>query len=144
VSYFYDTGLVCSLLGIQNKNQLATHYLKGGLFESFILSEIIKYRLNKGAEPDCYYWRDKIGNEVDCIITINDSLVVVEIKSGKTITDDFFDGLKYWNSLAGNKNKRAYLIYNGAENQKRTFTNVVGWKDIISIFNRQKTLTYRL
>ncbi len=66
--YFYDTGLACFLLGIQNTSQLATHYLRGSLFESFVLSELIKERFNKGIEPNCYYWRDKTGNEIDCVI----------------------------------------------------------------------------
>ncbi len=132
--YFYDTGLACSLLGIQNKNQLAGHYSKGNLFEAFIISEIIKNRLNKGQEPGCYYWRDKTGNEVDCILELSNSLLQIEIKSGKTIADDYFDGLIYWNKLAGKKNSNPYLIYSGDETQTRTFGKVISWKNISTIF----------
>ncbi|MFH1540534.1 MAG: ATP-binding protein [Elusimicrobiota bacterium] len=131
--YFYDTGLACSLLGIQNKSQLLGHYLKGSLFETFVISEIIKKKLNKGQQPDCYYWRDKTGNEVDCIVELADSLLQIEIKSGKTIADDYFDGLRYWAKLVGKKSGNSYLIYNGDENQNRTFCKVINWKNINSI-----------
>lgn len=133
--YFYDTGLACSLLGIQNKAQLNTHYLKGSLFESFILSEMFKNAFNKGIEPNYYYWRDKVGHEIDCIAEKADKTLQIEIKSGKTIADDYFAGLKYWAKLTKKGGKDSYLIYNGDENQKRTFANVVSWKNIASILD---------
>ena len=133
--YFYDTGLVCSLLGIQNASQLTTHYLKGSLFESLVLSEIIKERFNRGLEANCYYWRDKTGNEIDCIIEIADTLIQIEVKSGKTITDNFFNGLRYWKKLLGNKNTNSYLIYGGEETQKRTPAKILSWKDVPSVFS---------
>ncbi len=132
--YFYDTGLACSLLGIQDEQQLKTHYLKGSLFESFVLSEIVKHRLNRGLEHNCYYWRDKSGNEIDCIVEAGGSLMQVEVKSGGTIVDDFFEGLRYWDKLADKKDRNPYLIYSGQENQKRSYATVVGWKNITSIF----------
>jgi predicted AAA+ superfamily ATPase len=128
--YFYDTGLASSLLGIQNKNQLNTHYLKGSLFESFILSEMVKNMFNKGIEPNYYYWRDKVGHEIDCIAEKANGTLQIEIKSGKTIADDYFIGLKYWAKLTKNGNKNSYLIYNGDEDQKRTYANVVSWNNI--------------
>lgn len=131
--YFYDTGLACSLLNIQNKQQLSTHYSKGGLFESFVLSEIIKYKFNRGLEPHCYYWRDRTGNEVDCILEEGKSLLSIEIKSSRTIANDFFDSLKYWSKTIGKVKNRPYLIYGGKESQKRSFAQVVSWKDVSSI-----------
>ena len=132
--HFYDTGLVCSLLGIQNKANLNFHYLKGNLFESFVLSEIMKYRFNKGQEHDCYFWRDKTGNEIDCIAEVSERLIKIEIKSAKTIADDFFSGFKYWNKTTGEKGKNSFLIYNGDENQRRTLADVISWKNSTSVF----------
>lgn len=132
--YFYDTGLVCSLLDIQNASQLTSHYLYGSLFETFVISEIIKYRFNRGMEHNCYYWRDKTGNEVDCIVDMPKSPLQVEIKVSKTIVEDFFNGVRYWNKIAGKIGKRAYLVYGGSENQKRTIADIVSWKNISSIF----------
>jgi len=136
--YFYDTGLACSLLGIQTVAQLDTHYLKGGLFESFVLSEIIKDRFNKGMEPNCFYWRDRKGNEIDCVMEAGDSVLRVEIKAGKTISEDFFTGIRYWDKLAGETGKNAFVIYGGDENQKRTSATILSWRNINSIFQRHK------
>lgn len=76
---------------IRNKlysiQQLNTHYLKGGLFERLILTELAKYRYNKGLEPHIYFWRDNKGSEVDCILEHQSSLIPVEIKAGKTISN---------------------------------------------------------
>ncbi len=132
--YFYDTGLVCSLLDIQNAAQLGSHYLYGSLFETFVLSEIVKYRFNRGIEHNCYYWRDKTGNELDCIVDLPEAPLQVEIKASKTIVDDFFNGFRYWNKIAGKIGKRAYLVYGGTENQKRTTADIVSWKNVPSIF----------
>jgi len=130
--YFYDTGLVCSLLGIRNKKQIITHYLKGNLFENLVIAEIIKCRYGEFAQPDCYYWRDKTGNEIDCIIETSKGELQIEIKSGATITKDFFNGLSYWKKLKGQKNNNPYLIFSGNENQKRADAKIISWKNIKS------------
>src|SRR5450759_3471883 len=54
--YFYDTGLVCALLGIQNAQQLNYHPLYGSLFETFAISELIKYRYNRAKSNNLYFW----------------------------------------------------------------------------------------
>jgi predicted AAA+ superfamily ATPase len=136
--YFYDTGLACALLGIRGVEQLETHYLKGSLFESFVFSEIVKDRFNRGIEHNCYYWRDKTGNEIDCIIETGNLVIPVEIKAGKTIADDFFAGLNYWGKLTGGQGRNSYLVYGGDENQKRERAVVVSWKNIASIFGAGK------
>jgi len=126
--YFYDTGLACSLLGIKSEEELLSHYLRGGLFECFVLSEFAKNEFNKGERPRIYFWRDRKGNEIDCIIEKRGKLIPVEIKSGKTINESFFDGLKFWNEISGTDPKDNFLIYGGSEGQRRTYANVLGWQ----------------
>jgi len=116
--YFYDTGLVCSLLGIQNKEQLDLHPFKGNLFENFIISELIKRRYNKGEADNLYFWRDNKGNEVDVIIDNGGRLFPVEIKAGQTITSAYFKGINFWNQMTGNK--EGAVIYAGEKTQKRS------------------------
>lgn len=128
--YFYDTGLACFLLGIQSEKQLLTHYLHGGLFESFVISEIIKHSFGRGREHYCYFWRDRTGHEIDCVMERPEGLLPVEIKSGKTVNEDYFNGLKYWAKLTGKNKPLAYVVYNGEETQKRSYANVVAWKDV--------------
>ena len=130
--YFYDSGLVCSLLGIEKAEQLNTHHIKGPLFEGLIITELIKARFNAGLSNNCFYWRDKTGNEVDCIIDKAGSLTAIEIKSGKTINGDYFNNLNFWKTLSGNTNK-SYLIYGGTETQKIKNNIVVPWKNTYSV-----------
>ncbi|MGL9779333.1 MAG: DUF4143 domain-containing protein [Wolbachia sp.] len=65
--YFYDTGLACTLLGLERESQLETHYLKGALFENLIVLEIFKKRLNQGLPANLYFWRDRTGHEIDLL-----------------------------------------------------------------------------
>lgn len=132
--YFYDTGLACSLLGIQDSAQLATHYLRGPLFESMVLSELIKDRFNRGLDANLSFWRDKTGNEVDCIIESVGSDIPVEVKSGRTISTDFFTGLDYWRMLTGSPSAKAFLVYGGDADQPRTKATVLSWRNAASIF----------
>ena len=130
--YFFDSGLVCSLLGIEKAEQLNTHHIKGHLFEGLIITELIKARYNNGLPNNCYYWRDKTGNEVDCIIDKAGSLTAVEIKSGKTINSDYFSNLNFWKTLSENKNK-SYLVYGGSDEQKVKDNIVLPWRNSHSL-----------
>ena len=126
--YFYDTGLLCSLLGLTDKKQLKNHYLRGGIFESFVISEFVKYKYNQGAAPNVYFWRNKAGNETDLLIEVPNKIIPIEIKSGQTITDNYFKGLKYYNNLSRGSGKDSYVIYGGNLKQQRSEGNVFGWK----------------
>lgn len=127
--YFYDSGLVCSLLKIETPEQLQTHYLRGAIFEGCIITEIMKHRYNKGLEPHVYFWKERNGKEVDCIIEQANQVLSLELKASKTISDDFFKGLKYWQNLSAEKPENSYLIYGGDQAQQRKSASVLGWMD---------------
>ena len=114
-------------------DQLKTHYIRGGLFESFALSKFAKTSYNHVKAPRLYFWQDKVGHEVDCIIDKGEHGVPVEIKSGKTINDTFFKGLSYWNELSGADPEQGYVVYSGDNNQKRKKGNVISWQNVDSV-----------
>lgn len=116
--YFYDTGLVCALLGIQNQLQIQTHPLRGSLFENFVVGEFMKTRYNCGKQGQLYFWRDSKGNEIDLIIDKGDALYPVEIKAGQTVTGEYFKGINFWNKLTGAHG--GAVIYAGEMEQKRS------------------------
>lgn len=116
--YFYDVGLASALLGIQEAGQLEFHPFKGNLFENMVIIELLKERLNQGKSNNLYFWRNSRGNEIDVLIDNFDELIPIEIKSGRTITNDYFKGLKYWNHLTGYTGGK--IIYGGEEYQKRS------------------------
>lgn len=126
--YFLDTGLLCYLLRIRSEDELVTHSSRGAIFETFVLTELLKAYLNQGLEPDVHFWRDSVGNEVDLIINRGSELVPVEIKSGETIAADFFKGLQYWRSLPGQGNCPASLVFGGETSAKRGGITVYSWR----------------
>lgn len=113
--YFYDTGLLCWLLGIQDAAQLQTHPLRGNLFENLVVAELAKAYLNRGERAPLYYWRDSNGNEVDVIIDAGGQLRPIEIKSGQTLNRDYFVGLERWLGIAGQQALSPLLVYGGEE-----------------------------
>jgi len=127
--YFYDSGLVSWLLGIQTPQQLEVHPLRGNIFETFIVAELMKSRFNSGERPNLYFWRDSNGNEVDVIIEQGQKLMPVEIKSGKTIARDFFTGLEKWIVMAGDLSFSPTLIYGGIDTYRHKGINVTGWRE---------------
>jgi len=125
--YFYDVGLLCWLLGIREAGQLATHPLKGHIFETMIVSECMKKYLNRGEKPPLYFWRDSNGNEVDLIVDTGTGLMPVEIKSGQTVNRDFFTGLEKWMRLGGTLANAPTLIYGGTDSYAHKGINIVAW-----------------
>lgn len=113
--YFYDTGLLCYLLGIQNPKQLENHPLRGNIFENFIVSECYKLKLNQGLEPNYYFWRDQSGNEVDLLEDRSDTLFPIEIKSSTTFTETFLKNIFYLNKLQNlaPEKQQGQIIYTG-------------------------------
>lgn len=127
--YFLDSGLAAWLLGIRDAQTLETHSARGTIFETWVVSELYKHRLNAGVAPDLYFWRDSSGNEIDLISEMPQGLQPIEIKSGSTYATDWSQGLKKWQTLAGITTPEPALIYGGTLNFERENLKVWGWKD---------------
>lgn len=135
--YFFDTGLACSLLRLTSTDALALSSFRGALFESLIISDLYKQYVNKGIRPSLYFWRDQGGaHEVDCIIDEGTALYPIEIKSGMTVTSDYFKGLNYWNELSGTDSSRGFVIYGDSEVQSRRQGNLIGWRSAGQLLDR--------
>lgn len=128
--YFFDPGLAAWLMGIQNAKQIEFHPMRGALFETFVLSELLKARFNKGLTSNLFFWQDRHGREVDFLIDKGQKLIPVEVKSGETITSDYFTGLDRWVSLAGQEAGRSWVVYGGREKQSRSQAEVLPWREI--------------
>ncbi len=125
--YFIDTGIACSLLNIRSARELSSHYLRGGLVESFIISDFLKQYYNQDRKPSFYFWRDHQGNEIDCILEDSLSGALVEIKAGKTVSLDYFKHFSYWKKLTELSTKN-YVVYGGVNVQQWPEATVLGWQ----------------
>jgi predicted AAA+ superfamily ATPase len=126
--YFYDTGLCCSLLEIENEIQLANHPLRGSLFENFILLELLKQRFNKGLRNNFYFWRDRTGNEVDVLLDKATGAIPVEIKAGATYNKSFLKGINYWKKMQP-QTQESFLVYTGKASFQQQETKILNWED---------------
>jgi predicted AAA+ superfamily ATPase len=132
--HFLDPGLVCRLLGIRSREQLFFHPQRGTIFESFIVSELLKHRLNAGLPPDLYMWRDNNGTEIDVLLEEGTKLIAIEIKSGQTLLPDFFSAPKKWMDFSGTND--CYLVYAGDMNISQQGIRIVSWDKTAGIQKR--------
>ncbi|MFA7229943.1 MAG: ATP-binding protein [Victivallaceae bacterium] len=123
--YFYDTGLLCYLLGIRSAAELRVHSLRGAIFETYVVSELTKACFNAGIEPPLYYWRDSQGHEIDIIVENGEKLFPIEIKSGQTVASSMFNVLNWWQDLTGVKG--GMLIHGGDSGYTRNGIEVRPW-----------------
>jgi len=126
--YFLDPGLAAWLAGIREAASLAIHPMRGPLFETWVVGELLKAGYNRGRPAAVSFWRDSAGSEIDLVAERGTALVPVEIKSGATLVPDFFAGLTRFRNLSGAK--QGILIYGGAANQTRSGTRVFAWRDV--------------
>lgn len=129
--YFYDTGLVCYLLGIETITHLNTHPVRGNLFENMIVIEFLKSRYNQGRDANIYFYRDNQQKEVDIVQDNAGKLSVYEIKSAKDFHKDFLKGLMYFKKIFPQEVEKSMVLYDGTmENQ----SNINGLLNFRTIF----------
>ena len=129
--HFYDVGLACRLLGIRTTDQLRNHPLRGPLFESWVVSEIVKYRLNAGETGGLHHYRDQNGVEADLIIEHPDRLSLVEAKAAQTVTTSLLDGVRRVREVLEQVRSTETLVaYGGDTGQKRSGLELVPWLNL--------------
>lgn len=127
--YFYDTGLACNLLQIRGADDLANHPLRGNLFETYVLSETLKYYHNRGMRPPLSFYRESSGTEIDLLIDNSGKLFPCEIKSASLINRSFCGNLSKFASLGLNTGK-GRLVYAGDQSWENDQCRFVGWQDL--------------
>ena len=128
--YFYDTGLVCTLLGIDAAAQLESHYLRGALFENAVILEKMKRRSNAGRIPKLFFWRDHRGREIDLIEERAHGIEATEIKSGATLNESYFENLRWFVKTASPSPLSVNLVYGGTRDTLRGEINVKSWHSV--------------
>lgn len=128
---FCDTGLACNLLGLEDASELVTTPYRGAIFESAVVSEVLKAHLNQGKKPKLYYWRDTAKIEADLIIEKGTSIAwLIEVKSSATYSPKFFKNLSYLGDLIGLPTEQRCVVYAGDQSFETTQGRVVSFGDI--------------
>lgn len=131
--YFIDVGLLCYLLGIENATQIERDPLRGNIVENLVILELFKTRYNLGLDPNCYFFRDNNGNEVDLIYKSGTTLIPVEIKAAQTIQRRFYKNIEYFEKIAGELCQKSYLVYTGELESHVKNTRVLNYKHVATI-----------
>lgn len=137
--HFFDSGLVCYLLGIREPEQLRLHPLRGPIFESWVISEIYKTLAHSGLQPDLFHYRESRGAEIDLLIEQGKGLAIVEIKSGATVNKDFFKNLRRFSRRMQDERQlrpvQSHVVYGGDDSQQRSDVRVLSWRDVSRVLS---------
>jgi predicted AAA+ superfamily ATPase len=137
--YFYDTGLLCWLLGIREPDQLAAHPLRGAIFETWVVSELIKEHHHRGLPTRASFYRDQRGLEVDLLVERPADLLAVEAKSGRTPAADFFSPLTEFQALMASsppaRGVTPAVVYGGDSRQHRGGGGLVPWNQVHTLMD---------
>jgi len=132
--HFLDTGLCCWLLGIASPAELTLHHARGALFASWVASEIIKSRLNRGLPPNLCHLRTHRGQEIDLVIDAGNSLTLIEAKSSKTLSADAARTLGHADSFFGQaaalKKLSRFVVFGGAGERRLGNTDAISWNNL--------------
>lgn len=128
--YFYDTGLMCWLLGIRDPGQIHLHPLRGQIFETWAVSEITKHRANSNELHGAYFYRDHNGVEIDLVIPDPERILLAEAKSSATPSIALLEGakrkLRHFDELP--QRKEFAVVYGGDKAQEINGDRLIPWR----------------
>ena len=127
--YFCDVGLAAYLIGIENAGQVATHPLRGALFENAVVAEALKHRFNRGNRANLFFFRDSRGLECDLLYPDGSGFAAFEVKSGATIGSDYFRSLHRVADVVPDITSKT-VVYGGETRQSRSDSEVITLVDL--------------
>jgi hypothetical protein len=133
--YFYDVGLATYLVGIESPSQVATHHLRGALFENVVVSEALKYGFNRDRQPSLSFFRDQGGLECDLFYETGHGIKAIEVKSGSTVASDYFTSLNRVAGLVPDVSTKT-VVYGGTARQSRGDCAVVPLAEFAGVLER--------
>lgn len=128
--YFYDTGLLCFLLGIHSSENLAESTYKGALFENYVVLEILKHQKARGIATPLAFYRDHDQHEIDLIIEGPQQTQLIEMKANFTVKPEHLKSLHYLDQKLKSTRLQHTLVNYSTETQKRTKETILSWKEI--------------
>ncbi len=127
--YFYDTGLLCSLLGIKDTDTLLTSSYKGAIFENYVILELMKTHKAKGAKWNYYFWRDSNQNEIDLLLEQGTVIHLIEMKASLTVKSEHINALHCLDRYLADYNTTHSIVNFYDESQQRSNERIVSWKE---------------
>ena len=111
--YFSDTGMLCHLTGLRDADHAAAGPLGGAIFETAVLLEVVKAFVNRGEEPQIYFWRTSAGDEIDLIVEAQGKLIPIEVKLSSTPRPAMANTIQRFRQEAGSRVSAGFLVHSG-------------------------------
>ena len=111
--YFTDTGTLCYLVGLKNPEHAASGPMGGAIFETAVVSELVKRLWHRGEEPRIYFWRTSAGTEVDILLEMGDKLLPIEVKASATPRPSMASSIVTFKRDFAGKAATGYVIHTG-------------------------------
>ena len=111
--YFTDVGTLCYLAGLRDPEHAASGPMGGAVFETAVLSEILKTYVHRGESPSLYFWRSSTGVEVDLVIEQADQLIPLEVKLSATPRPAMASSITDLRRLLGPRVAPGYVVHPG-------------------------------
>ncbi len=111
--YFTDTGTLCYLLGLRDPIHAMSGPMAGPIFETAVLSEIMKTLLGRGEEPQLHFFRTSVGSEVDFIVESEGRLIPIEVKSSATPRPEMASDVNAFRRDFPRKAEPGYVVHTG-------------------------------
>jgi len=112
--YFTDTGTLCHLAGLKDADHAAAGPLGGAIFETAVLLEIVKAFVNRGEEPQVYFWRTAAGVEVDLVVETGGKLIPIEVKLSGTPRPAMANAIVTFRQDLGERAGAGYVMHPGS------------------------------
>jgi len=126
--YFWDVGLASWLLGNSTPAHVATHPLRGSLFENLIIADTLKRERHRAGKRSFFFYRDSHGNEADLAIVDGPLVDLVEIKAGETVHPELWKHLPHIRSAMGRAGGD-YVVHGGTGDWETMGVHVRGWRE---------------
>jgi len=80
--HWRDSGLLCHLLRVRSAAELRVHPQVGGIWEGFVIEELLKGFKNRMIACDAFYYRTHNQAEIDLVLEGDFGILPIEIKWG--------------------------------------------------------------
>ncbi len=111
--YLMDTGTLCNLAGLKDPEHAAAGPMGGGIFETAVLSEIVKTMVHRGQDPQVFFWRTAAGAEVDIVVAVTGRLVPIEVKLSATPRPAMASAIKAFQRDFPDQAAPGYVVHPG-------------------------------
>ncbi len=111
--YFTDTGTLCHLVGLLDARHAANGPMGGAIFETAVLSELLRTMVHRGEDARIHFWRTSSGRQVDFLVERRQRLIPIEVKSTTTLRPAMASGIESLRRDLGGRVANGFVIHPG-------------------------------